>query len=78
MISVGYEGCEPHTVSANTSFSHQQWQRTNSQQTYNKLFENRLRNLEDSDQRIAETSEALLAFRSHLDNKLLSLEENLT
>ena len=35
-------------------------------------------NLEDSDQRKAETSEALLALRSHLDDKLLSLEENLT
>ena len=78
VISVGSEGCEPHTVSANTSFSRQQRQRTNSQQTYNELFENRLRNLEDSDQRITETSEALLAFRSHLDDKLLSLEENLT
>ena len=78
VISVSYEGCEPNTVSANTSFSRQQWQKTNSQQTHNELFENRLRNLEDSDQRIAETSEALLAFRSHLDDKLLSLEENLT
>ena len=78
VISVGSEGCEPHTVSANTSFSRQQRQRTNSQQTYNELFENRLRNLEDSDQTITETSEALLAFRSHLDDKLLSLEENLT
>ena len=78
VISVGSEGCEAHTVSANTSFSRQQRQRTNSQQTYNELFENRLRNLEDSDQRIAETSEALLAFRSHPDDKLLSLEENLT
>ena len=46
MISVGSEGCEPHTVSANTLFSHQQRQKTNSQQTYNELFKNRLRNQE--------------------------------
>ena len=46
-----------------------------SQQVYSELLEDRIRNLEQNESRIADTSEGLSALRSYFDIKLLSLEQ---
>ena len=49
-------------------------QQAESQQVYNELYEDRMRNLEQNESRIADTSERLSALRSYFDIKLSSLE----
>ena len=45
-------------------------QQAESQQVYNELFEDRIRNLEQNESRIADTSEGLSALMSYFDINL--------
>ena len=53
-------------------------QQAESQQVHKELFEDRIRNLEQYESKIADTSEGLFALRSYFDIKLSSRKQNLT